>query len=190
MKISITMITIDELQDIWQLVSRLHNGQKYGGSEFGEHIEYINHVGSVTFEILNAIQFEPAMDAELAIKCALLHDSVEDTPFSYDKILQLFGNEVAEGVSALTKNTDIQSKELQMRDSLRRIKLQPKEVWAVKLADRIVNLYAPPYYWNDEKKKQYLGEAKLIWSELKIGNAYLALRLEQKISAYERFIIR
>lgn len=182
------MITIDELQDIWQLVSRLHNGQKYGGSAPGEQIEYINHVGSVTFEMLHAIQLEPAMNAGLAVKCALLHDTIEDTSVSYQDILQLFGNEVAEGVSALTKNTDIQPKELQMEDSLRRIKLQPKEVWAVKLADRIVNLYAPPYYWNDEKKKQYLEEAKQIWRELKNGNAYLAQRLEQKINAYSKFI--
>lgn len=181
------MITIDELQDIWRLVSRLHNGQKYGGSAPGEQIEYINHVGSVTFEMLHAIQLDSAMNAGLAVKCALLHDTIEDTSVSYQDILQLFGNEVAEGVSALTKNTDTQSKELQMEDSLRRIKQQPKEVWAVKLADRIVNLYAPPYYWNDEKKKQYLEEAKQIWRELKNGNAYLAQRLEQKINAYTGF---
>jgi len=182
------MITIEELQDTWQLVSRLHNGQKYGGNAQGEQIEYINHVGSVTFEILHAIQLDPGMNAGLAVKCALLHDTIEDTSVSHQDILQLFGNEVAEGVSALTKNTDIPSKKLQMEDSLRRIKLQPKEVWAVKLADRIVNLYAPPYYWNEEKKTQYLEEAKLILKELSAGNAYLAQRLEQKINAYSKFI--
>lgn len=182
------MITIDELQDIWHLVSKLHNGQKYGGSEPDEQIEYINHIGSVTFEILNAIQFEPTMNTGLVVRCAMLHDAIEDTPFSYDKILQLFGIEVADGVSALTKYTNLQPKERQMEDSLRRIKQQPKEIWAVKLADRIVNLYAPPYYWNDEKKTQYRDEAKLILNELRAGNSYLAQRLEQKIDAYSRFI--
>ena len=30
--------SIDELQDIWKLVSKLHDGQKYGGQEEGEEV--------------------------------------------------------------------------------------------------------------------------------------------------------
>ena len=66
------MWSIDELQQVWQLVSKLHDGQKYGGQQKGEEIEYINHIGSVTFEILKAITEEKAMNANLAIKCGLL----------------------------------------------------------------------------------------------------------------------
>jgi (p)ppGpp synthase/HD superfamily hydrolase len=73
-------------------------------------------------------------------------------------------------------------------DSLKRIKLQPKEVWAVKMADRICNLYAPPFYWNNEKKIAYQKEAQLILSELKEGNSYLAERLQQKIEKYNQYI--
>ena len=69
-------------------------------------------------------------------------------------------------------------------DSLSRIKQQPKEVWAVKMADRICNLYAPPYYWTNEKKTKYQKEAQLIHRELKKGNQYLSERLEQKIKDY------
>lgn len=72
--------SIDEVQNIWQLASKLHDGQKYGGPNDGEKIEYINHIGSVAFEILNAIQHSEDMDADLAIKCAILHDTIEDTP--------------------------------------------------------------------------------------------------------------
>lgn len=180
--------SIDELQNTWQLVSRLHDGQKYGGPDQGEKIEYINHIGSVAFEVLKAIEQSPGMNARLAVSCALLHDSIEDTPFSYEQVKELFGAEIADGVMALTKNEAIESKQEKMTDSLKRIKAQPKEVWAVKLADRICNLYSPPYYWNKNKKLAYIEEAKLILSELKDGNAYLAKRLEDKIEAYRKFL--
>jgi len=142
----------------------------------------------VTFEILNAIQHTEHIDADLAIACAVLHDTIEDTAFTYEQVSELFGQRIADGVQALTKNEALGTKEEQMRDSLQRIRRQPKEVWAVKLADRICNLYEPPFYWNDDKKRGYITEARLILSELRDGNAYLANRLEEKIEAYHRFL--
>jgi (p)ppGpp synthase/HD superfamily hydrolase len=180
--------SIDELQDLWKLVSKLHDGQKYGGQEEGEKVEYLNHIGSVTFEILNAINVEQSLNADLAIKCAMLHDTIEDTEHSYEKVKATFGQEVADGVLALTKNETLPDKEAMMLDSLQRIKQQPKAVWAVKMADRISNLYAPPFYWTNEKKSSYLTEARLILRELKDGSPYLASRLEQKIDAYGKYL--
>lgn len=75
-----------------------------------------------------------------------------------------------------------------MLDSLERIKQQPKEVWSVKLADRICNLYAPPFYWNNEKKEKYIREARLIHAHLKDGNHCLANRLLEKIERYKSFM--
>jgi (p)ppGpp synthase/HD superfamily hydrolase len=181
-------ISIDEIQKIWQLVSKLHDGQKYGGSKDKEQVEYINHIGSVVLEILTAIDNTENMNSDLAVKCALLHDTIEDTDFTYQNVEEIFGKEVANGVLALTKNNQIEGSAEKMSDSLKRIKLQPKEVWAVKMADRICNLYEPPYYWNNDKKRFYIEEAKVILNELKEGNDYLAERLRSKIEAYFRFI--
>jgi len=182
------MWSIDELQEAWQLATKLHDGQKYGGQEEGEQIEYLNHIGSVTFEILAAVDQEKGMNADLAIKCAVLHDTIEDTNLTYDEVRKRFGPAVAEGVQALTKNEEITGKEEKMVDSLQRIRQQPGEVWAVKIADRISNLKAPPYYWSNEKKMSYLAEAQLIYNELKEGNTYLAERLKSKIADYQKFI--
>jgi (p)ppGpp synthase/HD superfamily hydrolase len=71
---------------------------------------------------------------------------------------------------------------------LKRIKEQPKEIWAIKMADRIANLYAPPFYWTNEKKSEYLEEARLIHDELRAGNKYLEVRLANKIIEYQKFI--
>ena len=175
--------TIDDLQNIWQKVSILHNGQTYGGQNKDQKIEYINHIGSVVFEIMNASKNTSDFNFDFAIKCAFLHDTLEDTNFSIEDLEKEYGKQVKEGVLALTKNTNLEKKH-QMIDSLERIKAQPKEVWAVKMADRICNLYAPPYYWNQSKKEKYLEEAKIIHDYLKEGNDYLAKRLSEKIEIY------
>ncbi|WP_337967476.1 HD domain-containing protein [uncultured Flavobacterium sp.] len=180
--------SIDEIQKIWQLASKLHNGQKYGGFSDGEQVEYLNHIGSVVFEVLNAIQHTENINSDLAIKCAILHDTIEDTAITYEKVKALFGHEVASGVLALTKNDQIEDSLEKMRDSLKRIKEQPIEIWAVKMADRITNLYEPPFYWKDEKKLLYMEEAEIIYDELKDGNKYLAGRLKTKIKEYSRFL--
>ncbi|GAA3520100.1 HD domain-containing protein [Aquimarina addita] len=180
--------SIDELQDIWQLASNFHNGQKYGGHDKDQQIEYINHIGSVTFEILKAIEIDTKLDSDLCIKCAVLHDTIEDTKLTIEEVEYRFGKDVAEGVLALTKKEQDDSVKDKMLDSLARIKQQPKEVWAVKMADRICNLYAPPFYWSNEKKKAYLKEAEVIYNELKAGSSYLANRLQDKMNTYNSFI--
>jgi guanosine-3',5'-bis(diphosphate) 3'-pyrophosphohydrolase len=119
----------------------------------------------------------------LAVQVALLHDVLEDTQMPEDELIKCFGQQVASGVKALTKNEAL-PKEERMTDSLRRIKQQPKEVWAVKLADRITNLQPPPPHWTQEKIVQYRGEAQVIYEELKDGNAYLSARLKAEIKKY------
>lgn len=47
---------------------------------------------------------------------------------------------VAGGALALTKDENIADKTEKIADSLHRIKLQPRESWMVKLADRVTNL--------------------------------------------------
>ena len=98
-----------------------------------------------------------------------------------------FGVRIAEAVSALTKNIKL-AKEHQMLDSLTRIKKLQPEVWAIKLADRITNLQPPPPFWDNKKKIKYQQEAKIILSELKEGNDFLARRLETKIEEYGNYL--
>ncbi|NJO87915.1 MAG: bifunctional (p)ppGpp synthetase/guanosine-3',5'-bis(diphosphate) 3'-pyrophosphohydrolase [Chloroflexia bacterium] len=173
----------------WKFATKHHTGQKYGGSEPEEYIDYINHIGMVCMEVIWALKHtNEKYDADLAIQCAILHDTIEDTEATFDDIKSLFGEKVANGVMALSKNEQIQSKAQMMTDSLQRIKKQGKEVWMVKLADRISNLNAPPFYWDNNKKIKYLEEAKLIYNALHTANVELAERLNEKITNYSSFI--
>jgi (p)ppGpp synthase/HD superfamily hydrolase len=169
----------------WNFASIHHSGQKYGGHIQDLQIDYLTHIGMVSMEIIWALQNsnEP-YNADLAVQCAILHDTIEDTKITYSEILEEFGKEVADGVSALSKNSELGSKELQMKDSLSRIKLQPHEIWMVKMADRISNLNKAPFYWDNEKMLKYRFEAIMIYDTLSGANQILAMRLKEKINEY------
>lgn len=179
----------DLFSKAWEFAAIRHSGQTYGGKDEGVKIDYLNHLGSVYMEVMWALsQTEEKCDANLAVCCAVLHDILEDTPTTFEELEETFGVRIAKGVQALTKNTKLPSKENQMKDSLDRIKKQPKEIWMVKLADRISNLSAPPYYWDKQKIQSYKAEGQLIFDELSSCNKALRERLEQRIKEYARFL--
>ena len=171
----------------WNYATRAHHGQTYGGPNEGETIDYINHIASVAMEVMWALQFDPDANGDLAIQCALLHDTIEDTASTFASIEQHFGRQVANGVLALSKNPDLPKAE-QLADSLTRIGEQGREIGMVKMADRITNLYHPPFYWQNEKILSYQAEAHTILTALAPANQHLAQRLQQKIQDYPQFL--
>lgn len=165
----------------WRFAQRAHLGQTVPGTE----ISYLAHIGAVAMEVLGALaRRDDVADPDLAVQCALLHDTVEDTGVSVADIAATFGDTVAAGVWALTKDPAAGDKPAQMADSLRRIREQPPEVWIVKLADRITNLATPPDHWSDAKIARYRAEASEILEALGEACPVLAERLREKIAAY------
>ena len=153
----------------------------------GTNLPYVVHLSNVAMEILIASFNTENFDLGFAVQVALLHDTIEDTCTTFDELETEFGTDIAKAVQALSKNTDL-PEEQQMNDSLKRIKSMSPEVWAVKLADRITNLQPPPSHWDNERKIRYREEARLILSELKGGNEFLAKRLEKKIEEYRIYL--
>ena len=147
-----------------------HHGQTVPGAG----LPYVVHVAMVAMEVIAALAHEDHLDGDLAIQCALLHDVIEDTGKTHDEIATVF------------KKDGFQSNQEKMADSLARIKQQPKEVWMVKLADRITNFQPPPSYWSAQKIDRYREEGRVILEHLGQGSPYLAERLRQKMIAYKR----
>ena len=171
----------------YRFAADAHNGQLFPGTE----LPYIMHISFVAMEVIAALENDHGLDGNLAVQCALLHDTLEDTCTTYDQLVEKFGVEVADGVNALTKDESVgaelskqKRKKLQMADSLKRIKKQPKEIWMVKLADRITNLQPHPHYWTQDKIGRYKEEAIEIYETLKAGSTFLANRLKGKIDEY------
>jgi (p)ppGpp synthase/HD superfamily hydrolase len=148
---------------------------------------YLVHLVEVASEITHAMFHIPMMDGELAIQCALLHDTLEDTPVTEEMLESEFGRTVTDGVKALSKDPNLPPT-LAMVDSLTRIQKQPYGIWAVKMADRIANLHAPPMHWDKAKMKAYQEEAKTIHSALHEANSYLAERLQMRINDYQMYL--
>jgi (p)ppGpp synthase/HD superfamily hydrolase len=146
-------------------------------------LPYVVHLSCVAMELACALRAEPGHDEEVAIVCALLHDVVEDTPTRLDEVADAFGERVAAGVGALTKNPKLSLK-LQMRDSLERILQQPNEIAMVKLADRLTNTASPPGQWTPEQVDAYRSEAEEILDALGHASAFLAERLRHRIAAF------
>jgi guanosine-3',5'-bis(diphosphate) 3'-pyrophosphohydrolase len=156
-----------------------HGAQKVPGTDH----PYLVHVCSVAAEVIAALQHEPQERPDLAVQCALLHDVAEDTPVDLDVIEGEFGPEVRAGVSALSKNPAL-SKDAAMADSLLRIQAQPREVWLVKLADRITNLQPAPAHWTADKRRAYRIEAEGILAALGSASAFLSGRFKERLEEY------
>ena len=176
----------EKYQEAIKFASAKHaeKGQKVPGT----NLPYDVHISNVAMEILIAGFNTPGFNTAFAVQVALLHDTIEDTATDFHELENKFGIEIAQAVSALSKNQDL-PKDQQMHDCLVRIKELPSEVWAVKLADRITNLQPPPSHWDNEKKIKYHHEAQKILDTLASGNAYLSTRLASRIKEYETYII-
>ena len=149
----------------------------------GTELPYLLHVTQVAMEVAAALRVESGHDEDLVMQCALLHDTLEYTIVTYTQLAATFGSAVANGVLALSKDPAL-PKEAQMADSLRRIQLQPRAIWLVKLVDRIVNLQAPPKYWPIAKIAAYREEACGILDTLGKASPLLAARLMTKLATY------
>ena len=162
----------------------------HGEQKTPKGLPYLAHITCVAMELINACE-KSNLDEEksnIAISCALLHDVIEDANITYDELYVKFGETIANGVEALTKDKTKSTKQEQMKDSIEKLLTQPYEVQMVKLADRITNLGIPPKHWDNEKIKKYQKEASFILSCLGNSNIYLAKRLKEKIEDYNNYV--
>jgi (p)ppGpp synthase/HD superfamily hydrolase len=155
-----------------------HRGQLVPGSE----LPYVVHVASVAAEVIAALA--PGDDADLAVCAALLHDTIEDTGAEHAELVAAFGARVGAAVLALSKD---KAHADPMADSLERIRAQPREVWMVKLGDRITNLAPPPASWSRDKCRAYRQEAIAIADVLGAASPALEARLRARIASYATY---
>lgn len=174
------------------VAARRHAGQRVTGTE----LPYLVHVVSVAAETIAALEADgaPGGEPDLAVACALLHDTLEDTADDagakealHAELAARFGAAVADGVRALSKDPGL-PKDQRMTDSLRRIRLQPREVWMVKLADRLTNLAPPPAGWSRAKRVAYRAEAQVIADTLGEASPTLRARLQARIERYGAYL--
>ncbi len=169
-------------QEAIKFAAEKHGPQKVKGSEN----PYIVHLSNVAMELFAAASHTPGFDLKFAIQTALLHDTLEDTPTTKAELEKVFGDEIAEAVWALTKDPKL-LKDYRLTDSLAKISQCRKEVWAVKLADRITNLQKPPKNWSKSHITEFYYDSIQVLEALHGGNEFLEKRLATKIEEYKGF---
>ncbi|MBS9767768.1 MAG: bifunctional (p)ppGpp synthetase/guanosine-3',5'-bis(diphosphate) 3'-pyrophosphohydrolase [Flavobacteriaceae bacterium] len=175
------------IQSLYQKAGKFAGEKHHNQQVKGSVANYMLHLSNVAMEILLAYQQESNFDLGIAVQTALLHDTIEDTNTTFEEVKDLFGEEVAKNVLALTKNNNIADKEQKMQDSLNRIKQCSKEAKLVKIADRITNLQKPPKEWSKQKISEYHKQAQLIYNELKGEHSFLDNRLLSKTEEYSHY---
>src|SRR5690349_9418717 len=120
------------LERAYVTAERMHTGQKRKSGE-----PYITHPLAVTTILAELGMTEPTLVA------ALLHDTVEDTPYVLEQVTKDFGSEVAQLVDGVTKLDKVQYGDSAQSETIRKMIVAMSKdirVLVIKLADRLHNM--------------------------------------------------
>ena len=128
------------LERAYATAERFHTGQMRKSGD-----PYITHPLAVTTILADIGMTEPTLVA------ALLHDTVEDTPYTLQELTADFGEEVALLVDGVTKLDKVQYGDSAQAETIRKMIVamaRDIRVLVIKLADRLHNMrtlrYVPP----------------------------------------------
>jgi GTP pyrophosphokinase len=122
---------LPEVERAYQVARTAHTGQLRKSGE-----EYITHPVAVT-----QILVELGLDQETII-ASLLHDTVEDTPYSLDQLRSDFGDQIASLVDGVTKLDKLTYGPTAEAETVRKMVIAMSRdirVLVIKLADRLHN---------------------------------------------------
>jgi GTP pyrophosphokinase len=164
-------IDIELIERAYKKAEQMHEGQLRKSGE-----PYLVHPVAVA-----KILADLGMD-ENTIIAGLLHDAVEDTPYSLADLLKDFGGEAALLVDGVTKlgSLVIESKEERQAENLRKMFLAMSKdirVLIIKLADRLHNLRTINYM-NENQIREKCKETLEIYAPLASRLGIFAMKFE------------
>jgi len=106
-------------------------------------------------------------DNQMFIQGGWLHDTIEDTTITYNKINKAFGTKVAEIVLAVTDPCDVRSRKEKKARVYPKLQANP-DALIVKLADRIANVEHGLRMDTRDKTEMYVKEYPEMKAKLKV----------------------
>ncbi|MGB8651729.1 MAG: bifunctional (p)ppGpp synthetase/guanosine-3',5'-bis(diphosphate) 3'-pyrophosphohydrolase [Mycobacteriales bacterium] len=129
----------------YELAEQLHADQRRRSGDL-----YITHPLAVT-----TILAELGMDTTTLV-AALLHDTVEDTPYTLEDVREEFGEDVAHLVDGVTKLDKIKYGEAAEAETIRKMVVamaRDPRVLVIKLADRLHNMRTLRYLRQEKQER-------------------------------------
>ncbi len=136
---------VASLQKAYDIAERMHDGQKRKSGD-----PYITHPLAVA-----AILAELGMTAP-TLCAALLHDTVEDTPYTLEELRKDFGDEVVRLVDGVTKLDKVKYGDSAQSETIRKMVVAMSRdirVLVIKLADRLHNMRTLRYLRQDKQER-------------------------------------
>ena len=160
--------------------ARVHDGQVRLSGE-----PYLSHPLEVA-SILSDMNLDV-----VSIAAGLLHDVIEDTSATEEDIKEMFGQDVLNIVSGVTKLSKLTFRSSQARqaESIRKMILAMANdirVILIKLADRLHNMRTLQFHNNEQKKKKIAQETLDIYSPIadRLGIYWIKKELEDASFMY------
>ncbi len=168
-KTAMAVLDLNLLMKALSFAATKHRKQLRKGAE---PIPYINHPIAVA-ELL--VCTGNIRDGE-TISAALLHDTVEDTPTTFEELKAEFSPTIAKLVAEVTDNKMLSREDRKRLQVEHASSLSPR-ARVVKLADKICNLrdvvHDPPAGWDLKRKQEYFDWAKRVVDKIRGTNREL-----------------
>ena len=133
------------LERAYETAERMHGTQTRKSGD-----PYITHPLAVTTILADIGMTEPTLAA------ALLHDTVEDTPYTLDQVRQDFGEEIAQLVDGVTKLDKVKYGDSAQAETIRKMIVAMSRdirVLVIKLADRLHNMRTLRYVRQETQER-------------------------------------
>ncbi len=136
---------VASIKKAYEVAARMHEGQKRKSGD-----PYITHPLAVATILAELGMTAPTLCA------ALLHDTVEDTPYTIEELRRDFGDEVVHLVDGVTKLDKVKYGDSAQSETIRKMVVamaRDIRVLVIKLADRLHNMRTLRYLRQDKQER-------------------------------------